>query len=197
MRYREHDLARGVLEGDEEAVGLVIRWIAQVLTWPRFWSLRDDRADLLQESLAGVIASLKNEKFDPARDLQHYVQGIARHAALRAQEAARRRRGQGRAEAENADIILRVSAGPPFAETVARQEIVRRVMDGASEDCRLLMRIYFLEGKNYEEIASELGLPVGTVKSRLSRCLGAAQRALRVVVHRPPSKPPGARREDR
>ena len=73
---------------------------------------------------------------------------------------------------------------------------MRRVLDEASEDCRLLMRLYFLEGKSYEEIAAELAIPVGTVKSRLSRCLDAAQKALRVAVRRPPSPAPdGPRRE--
>jgi RNA polymerase sigma-70 factor (ECF subfamily) len=200
MKYCQHDLVRGVLDGNEEAIGLVIRWISQVLTWPRFWSLRDERPDLVQESLARVIASLKNGQFDASKDLQAYVQGIARHTALQAVEAARRRRARGDADGngdgEYGDGTLWASAGPPQAESVARQELVRRVLDGASEECSLLMRLYFLDGKSYEEIATELVVPVGTVKSRLSRCLDAAQRTLRVEVHRPRSHTADPRRRE-
>src|SRR5262245_58758653 len=159
MKYRDHDLARGVLEGNEEAVGLVIRWISQVVTWPRFWSLRQERSDLVQETLARVIASLKNGQFDPSRDLHAYVQGIARHTAQQAVEAALRRRGHGGGDSDAGEVTLWASAGPPLAESVAQQELVRRVLDGASEECSLLMRLYFLEGKRYEEIAAELVVP--------------------------------------
>jgi len=188
MKYRDHDLARGVLEGDEEAIGLVIRWIAQVLTWPRFWSLREERSDLLQESLARVITTLKNGQYDPSKELHPYVQGIARHTAQQAIDAARRRPGRdadGPDGSHDSDVALWASADPPLADSVAQRELVRRVLDEASEECSLLMRLYFLEGKSYEEIGRELVVPVGTVKSRLSRCLDAAQRSLRVAVHRP------------
>jgi RNA polymerase sigma factor (sigma-70 family) len=197
MKSSDHGLARSVLEGDEEAVGLVIRWISQVLTWPRFWALREERPDLVQESLARVIASLKNGQFDPSRDLHAYVQGIARHAALQALEAAIRRRGRDGDGGNGGDGGDGASAEPSPTDSLARQESVRRVMDDASDDCRQLMQLYFLEGKSYEEIAEELIIPVGTVKSRLSRCLEAAQKTLRVVVRRPAvSNPPKTRRRE-
>jgi len=196
MRDGDRDLARGVLEGDEEAIGLVIRWISQVLTWPRFWSLREERRDLVQESLARVIASLKNGQFDPSKALAPYVQGIARHAALQTLGKTLRQQGRRHVKDEDGDVTLSASDGAPLADAVARQELVRRVMDGASEDCRLLLRLYFLEGKNYEEIGAELVIPVGTVKSRLSRCLDAAQKALRVAVPRASLRPPAAQRRE-
>jgi RNA polymerase sigma factor (sigma-70 family) len=188
MKSSDDRLPRGVLEGDEEAIGLVIRWISQVLTWPQFWSLREERADLVQESLARVISTLRNGQYDRSKELHPYVQGIARHTAQQAIDAARRRPerdGDGPDDSHDSDIALRASADRPLADSVADQELVRRVLDGASEECSLLMRFYFLEGKSYEEIAAELVVPVGTVKSRLSRCLDAAQRSLRVAVHRP------------
>jgi RNA polymerase sigma-70 factor (ECF subfamily) len=199
MKYREHDLVRGVLDGDEEAIGLVIRWISQVLTWPRFWSLREERSDLVQETLARVISTLKNGQYDPSKELHPYVQGIARHTALQAVEAVRRRRGRdgdGPDGSHDSDSSLWASAEPPLAESVAQQELVRRVLDEASDECSLLMRLYFLEGKSYEEIAGELVVPVGTVKSRLSRCLDAAQRDLRVAVRRPHAHPVQPRRRE-
>src|SRR5215471_2856329 len=102
MRYPEHSPAHGVLQGDPEAIGLVIRWISVVLTWPRFWSLREEWPDLVQESLTRVVESLKDGRFDPAKDFHFYVLGIARHTAVRAVQEKlqqRRRTGDSRIEA--------------------------------------------------------------------------------------------------
>jgi DNA-directed RNA polymerase specialized sigma24 family protein len=35
--------------------------------------------------------------------------------------------------------------------------------------------MYFFEQRSYGEISQALGAPIGTVKSRLSRCLGRAR----------------------
>ena len=182
MQYPEKSIAARLLEDDPEAIGIVIRWISGVLTWPRFWSLREEWADLVQESLARVIESLHKGLFDPRRDFRFYVQGIARHAAVRAVQEGLHRR----LEADESKRINGLASvlGNPVIDTVAARQIVRRVLDQASEECRLLIRLYFLDEKGYEEIGEELLVPVGTVKSRLSRCLVEAQRALRVAIRR-------------
>ena len=181
MRYPEHSSAYGVLKGDPEAIGLVIRWISIVLTWPRFWSLKPDWPDLVQESLTRVVESLKQGRYDPSKDFHFYVLGIARHTAVRAvREKLRARKRSDDASVEG----LATSNGPSFTESLEIRQVVRRVMDQASEECRLLMRLYFLEEKGYQEIAQELLLPTGTVKSRLFRCLEGAQKAFRVAIRR-------------
>jgi len=181
MRYPEHSIARRVQEGDPETIGLVIRWISTVLTWPRFWSLRDDWPDLVQEALVVIVESLQEGRFDPDKDFHFYVQGVARYIAVRAvQKGVRRKRQSDASPVEN----LPSSRDSLLVQSLVTRDIVRRVMDLASEECRLLMRLYFLEEKGYEAIAEETLLPVGTVKSRLSRCLEGAQRAFRVAFHR-------------
>ncbi|HEU5180121.1 MAG TPA: RNA polymerase sigma factor [Candidatus Polarisedimenticolia bacterium] len=181
MRYPEKSIAARLLEDDPEAIGVVIRWISSILTWPRFWSLREEWPDLVQETLARVIESLQKGRFDAARDFRFYVQGIARHTAVRAvQEVLHRRLESEKGKAEALAAVL----GTPVVDVVAARQIVRRVLDQASEECRLLIRLYFLDEKGYEEIGQELLVPVGTVKSRLSRCLMEAQKALRVAVRR-------------
>ena len=181
MRYPEYSQAHGVLKGDPEAIGQVIRWISIVLTWPRFWSLRPDWPDLVQESLTRVVESLKEGRYDPSKDFHFYVLGIARHTAVR----AIRERLRARKRADGASVEgLASSGGSSFTESLEIRQIVRRVMDQASEECRLLMRLYFLEEKGYEEIAQELLLPTGTIKSKLFRCLEGAQKAFRVAIRR-------------
>src|SRR5437870_12130812 len=84
VTYPKESLIGRFLENDPEALGQVIRWISTALTSPRFWSLRGEWPDLVQEVLARVVESLRLERFDASRDLRVYVQGIARYASLQA-----------------------------------------------------------------------------------------------------------------
>ncbi len=171
LPYATHSIARRLLDNDPEAVGEVMRWISAALTVPRYWSLRGDWPDLLQEAMARVLDSLRHERFDPTRDLRLYVQGIARFVSL---EEFRRRRPLVLVEDDDR------SSDDPDPESQAIQiQLVHRVLDMASEDCRELIGLYYLEAKSHPEIASLLQISEGTIKSRLFRCLAAVRKMLR------------------
>src|SRR2546425_10222495 len=82
VTYPKESLIGRFLENDPEALQQVLRWISTALTSPRFWSLRGEWPDLMQEVLARVVESLRLNRFDPARDFRSYVQGIARFTCL-------------------------------------------------------------------------------------------------------------------
>jgi RNA polymerase sigma-70 factor (ECF subfamily) len=168
VSYPENSLAHRFLKNDPEAVGQVIRWISTALTAPRFWSLRPEWSDLLQETFLRTTQSLRSGHFDSSRDFRVYVQGISRIVCLQAlgeqAESARR---------EFDGEVPEAGTTAPASSMVDRQ-LARRVLDLASQECRELFRLYYLEGKDYQEIASAAGVPVGTVKSRLFRCLESA-----------------------
>jgi RNA polymerase sigma factor (sigma-70 family) len=170
--YAEHGIARRLLDNDPEALGQVIRWISSALASPRFWLLRSEWPDLVQEVLTRVIQSLRSGRFDDSRDLRVYVQGIARFACLQALD--NRKESAGSASLGE----LRERESPDPVKRLIRLQLVRRVLDLASEDCRELFRLYYFDGQSYEEISAGTGLPVGTVKSRLYRCLEGASQAL-------------------
>lgn len=171
MGYAPGSFEQRLLENDPEALGQVIRWIAVALSSPRFWPLRHEWPDLHQEVLARVIESLRKGRYDPARDFHFYVGGIARYTAL---QALARRPGSMRLDGPSAD-----PAGPGGQERhLIERDLVRRVLECASEECRELIRAYFFEGQDYSELAAEHSIPVGTVKSRLFRCLEHAHLAL-------------------
>ncbi|MBI1916372.1 MAG: sigma-70 family RNA polymerase sigma factor [Planctomycetes bacterium] len=48
-------------------------------------------------------------------------------------------------------------------------------------DQQALLRMHFREGKTLREIGEALGLPVGTVASRLSRILSTLRERLRIA----------------
>jgi RNA polymerase sigma factor (sigma-70 family) len=171
LPYTRGSLEQRVLESDEEAIGQVIRWIAMVLSSPRFWRLQHEWTDLHQDVLTRIIESLRTERYDASRDFHFYVLGITRFTALQALARVQMQdRGRG---------LLEESAEPAAAERrLIERDLVRRVLDRASEECRELIRSYFFEGREYSELAGDLSVPVGTVKSRLFRCLESAHLVL-------------------
>ncbi|HEU5180962.1 MAG TPA: RNA polymerase sigma factor [Candidatus Polarisedimenticolia bacterium] len=167
MAYLDKSLEARLLLGDVEALDVVSRWIAHVLTLPRFWRLNQEWRDLHQEAMACLIESLREGRFDALRDLRVYVKGIAHHVALQRLREIRGERGR----AVQGDEL---NPGADSEGLVMTQQLVRRVLDLASEECRELIASYFLEQQSYEEIAGGLEVPVGTIKSRLFRCLESA-----------------------
>jgi RNA polymerase sigma factor (sigma-70 family) len=171
MAYLDNSLEARLLLGDIDALDVVSRWIAHVLTLPRFWRLNQEWRDLHQEAMTCLIESLRKGRFDASRDLRVYVKGIAHHVALQRLRAARVER----ARTDRGDDR---DSSSDSEGMVVTQQLVRRVLDLASEECRELIASYFLEQQSYEEIAGELEVPAGTVKSRLFRCLESAYWAI-------------------
>ena len=175
MSYSKDSIEHRLIHNDTEALARVSRWIAEVMTTARFWRLRPEWADLHQEILLRVVESLRGERFDASRDFKAYVQVVARYTALNA-VAARARRAGGNVHAVRSD-----AGDEPAEKTLVARQLVKRVLDLATPECRSLIQNYFLEGLNYAEIAAVRDMREGTVKSRLFRCLKRAHRALQVT----------------
>lgn len=66
------------------------------------------------------------------------------------------------------------------ARLVAREElqIVHRALDGMPVDQREVLELAVIEGLPYEEIAQRLGVPEGTIKTRVSRARARLRRGI-------------------
>jgi RNA polymerase sigma-70 factor, ECF subfamily len=64
-----------------------------------------------------------------------------------------------------------------FLDKLLREDLERAV-DGLQESYRVVVVLADLQGLSYQEIAGLLGIPVGTVRSRLARARARLQRAL-------------------
>jgi RNA polymerase sigma factor (sigma-70 family) len=157
-------------------VAEVGRWIARVLAAPSFWSLRREWSDLHQEAMGRLIESLRRGRFDASKDFQAYVQGVARFTGYKA--VARHVQHAGDADLDP-EAAAEVSEDRGSEERLLAIQLARQALAVASKDCRVLVTAYFLEDRSYGEIAESWGLALGTVKSRLFRCMGAIQQALR------------------
>jgi RNA polymerase sigma-70 factor (ECF subfamily) len=86
-----------------------------------------------------------------------------------------------------------VDAGPDIEEGVAVRMDLARALAEIQSDYRDAVLMHDLGGVPYEEIARLTGVPVGTVKSRISRGRRALAAALEHRLSAESSKPPGAR----
>lgn len=120
-----------------------------------------------------ALDSLRHERFDDSSGFRAYVQAVARYTALQALDSHYR---EGIVVALNPDA----RGHSQGAESkLLHQQLARQILEHCSDDCRQLLKAYFFEQRSYEEIAQQMGVPVGTVKSRLSRCLEKAQKLIR------------------
>jgi RNA polymerase sigma-70 factor (ECF subfamily) len=103
-----------------------------------------------------------------------------------ANEARNRRRASGRRENVVARAAAEIPSGgaapSPEAELLASEERARVLgaVGQLAEDDRLVIALRFFAGLTQEETAAALGLPAGTVKSRLSRALGRLRERMEV-----------------
>jgi RNA polymerase sigma factor (sigma-70 family) len=71
-------------------------------------------------------------------------------------------------EAKHADIIL-MNEPDDALVSEERKERLQRVLERLPLEFREVIVLYELEGLSYKEVAAMLGIPIGTVMSRLSR----------------------------
>jgi RNA polymerase sigma factor (sigma-70 family) len=141
------------------------------------WRLGDGADDLLAETFA--LAFQHRRRYDVARaDARPWLYGIATNLV------ARQRRSEAR-RLKALSSTLRPVDAEPMADTVlarltARAECrdVAAALAGMPAKHRDVVLLYAWADLEYEEIAQALGVPVGTVRSRLSR----ARQTLRKVV---------------
>lgn len=127
--------------------------------------------DLTQEVMLSVWR--RAHQFDRGRAaLGTWIYTIARNKRI---DALRRDRRPD-FDPDDPALVVEGEGGAPRGDdqaeaAEARREVMRAVAQLPAEQARLL-RIFYFEEKPHSVIAEELGLPLGTVKSRLRLALG-------------------------
>jgi RNA polymerase sigma factor (sigma-70 family) len=127
--------------------------------------------DLSQETWMRVFSSLGALR-DP-RSLPAYLYRVAHHVAL-----AYLRKRQVPLSLEESGVEPETSEAPNFTPDEAAQ--VHAALSLLSLRHREVLMLHFLEDLSLQEIADVVGVPVGTVKSRLFH----ARRAMRSILER-------------
>lgn len=169
------EVVRAAAEGDELAWGeLVGRYSA--LVWSivrRFHFEEEDAADVVQNTWLRLTAHLRAIRSPEA--LPRWLAVTTRHECIK---LARWRREQ----ATVPDEVERPSEDPGPAERLVSREVLRSLHSALTRlphrDVRLLTLLMQSSRPRYAEIASTLGMPVGSLGPLRSRALGRLRAAL-------------------
>ena len=170
------DLLRRFVRGDQLAFeALFRRFEVEVYRWVlRIVRDAGSAEDVLVEAFWRAYRG--RARFDPSRSFGAWMRRIATNAARDHLRAARRRpEGGGTSD----DIPAPPSADRDLGESVAL------AFGNLPPKLKVVATLALIEERPYAEIADALGLPVGTVKSRMFRAIRALRRELARLGIRP------------
>ncbi|OPX92642.1 MAG: ECF RNA polymerase sigma factor SigW [Pelotomaculum sp. PtaB.Bin104] len=150
----------------------------------RFSGNRDDAQDLAQDAFIRAyraIGSFRNEA-----DFGTWLHRIAVNVCLNS------RRKNGGVQPVSLDETYQSESGGEVRHEVASEEgdplqaleekefnsLVRKALNGLSDEHRTVLVLREIEGYSYEEVSRMLGCSLGTVKSRLSRAREVMRRRM-------------------
>lgn len=147
--------------GDSESLAqLVDLWQPRLWPFARVLTGDDESAwEVMQETWLAVLRDLKRLQ-DPAR-FRPWVFRIVRNKA--ADQV--RRRIKERKSVERQTLEVPANCAKP-------REDIRDLLGTLPEQDACLLALHYLEGATYEEMATILGVPTGTIKSRLHAARG-------------------------
>ena len=114
--------------------------------------------------------------FDPTRALGPWLAAIAQRAAIDVHRRERRHRSHDDLEVAHPALVTL----PPSAEQISDVWEVRQALQQLTDDERELIRLQHYGELTHTEIARQLSIPVGTVKSRSHR---AHRRLAALLIH--------------
>ena len=177
----DHSLIEACRTGKTEAYGVLVRRYQDRLypTVLRLTGCAEDAQDLLQETFMRAFEKLA--RFQGESSFYTWIYRIAVNLSL----SGRRRRRP----------TLRLSEGMPEPtldpretepslplERAERDRIIQDALNALIPDHRAVVVMKEFDGLRYEEIGAVLGIPVGTVRSRLHRARCELRDRLRVLV---------------
>ncbi len=150
----------------------------------RMLGSREEAEDVAQEAFLSLHRH--GHRFRRESRFSTFVYRVAANAALN------RRRSLGRSRGRVEELRERQAAGydlpssPRDPEDAAAgsqaQQHVQEALDALPPDLRVAIVLYDIEGQSYQDVAKALGIPEGTVKSRIHRARGALRERLKSFV---------------
>jgi RNA polymerase sigma-70 factor (ECF subfamily) len=178
----DEDLLARVRQGESEAFTVLLRRYERELYGYLRRYLGD--ASLADDVFQNTFLQLyvKRDQYEPGRPVRPWLYTIATHQAIDALRRAGRHPTVSLEQqtGEEADgephrlLELLESDGPvPLDRATAEEarQLVRQSVDQLPEFLRQVVLLAYFQGLPYRDIADALGIPVGTVKSRLHTAL--------------------------
>ena len=190
MGEREVDqlLVERVQKGDKRAFDmLVLKYQHKIISLvSRYVADRAEAMDVSQEAFIKAYRALKRFRGDSA--FYTWLYRIAINTAKNHLVAQGRRPPQSDVDAVDAeqyqiDSRLKDHASPEHE--LLREEIEQTIHDAIAElpeDLRVAITLREMEGMSYEDIATTMECPIGTVRSRIFRAREAIDQRLRPLL---------------
>jgi RNA polymerase sigma-70 factor (ECF subfamily) len=166
-------LIEATLAGDGQAFGVLVSRYERAVFNLALRTLRDraEAEDAAQEAFFKAYRALTS--FRPGAKFSTWIFTICYRACC--DRLAKRKRFSDDELPDRADP----AAGPEaLAERHDEARRLRAAIDALPEKYRTVVTLYHLQGKQYEEIATVLDLPLGTVKTHLFRAKEQLRKAL-------------------
>jgi RNA polymerase sigma factor (sigma-70 family) len=130
---------------------------------------RDDAEDVFQEVFARVYEHLGRLRSDEA--IRPWIAQLTRRLCVDRLRASRREGPAADEELEPAELDESLAG---LDDAMA----VRACLDQVGDPCREILDRFFCRDESYRAIGDALGLPAGTIASRISRCLTKLRAAM-------------------
>lgn len=184
MPSDDRDLLEGAGRGDRRSFDELMRRHEQRVfaLSLRMLGNRSDALDATQDTFVKVLRSAGSFHGDSA-----FTTWLYRIAANVAKDALRKRLRTAQPEDDDTVGSLQ-SPGAGVEETAGLRVDLQRALASLPEDYRTAIVLADLCGLPYDEVAAIAGVPVGTIKSRISRGRKQLARTLE-----PPRRPPASK----
>lgn len=169
-RQGDHDAFRRIVERYEPVVAATVIGML---------GRGDDADDVGQETFVRFHRAL--ETFREESALKTYLVRIAMNLSLNALKQRSRRRWRFRSRDQDDDIPVAVAPAPDLdaGEALEQREVVRNAVAQLGEKHRAVVTLRLLQGLSVRNTAVALGVPEGTVLSRLARATEQLRTILR------------------
>lgn len=165
MDAEETTALAAFVRGDPDIVAGVRAAIRSVVRAFQFRG-RDTERDLVQEALSRVIENAAAGRFRGDASLRTYAQQVAKFVCL---EHIRRKRAEVRLDFEALPSKARWS-GPEETLLLEEEHALNLAAFAAlPEESREMLRLLFVDGLTYAELAKRFGLSESAIKSRVHR----------------------------
>lgn len=173
------ELVRAAAEGDRQALAALYDRYASLLLalGQRILKNRREAEDLLHDVFLEVWRQARD--YDPDRgSVRSWLLMRLRSRALDRLKSAGYARVVSLDGSPPRDEPISLEADPALGPDCA---LVRRALAELPTDQRTVLELSYFEGLSLSEIAEKLGVPIGTIKSRLARALGRLREELDVA----------------
>jgi RNA polymerase sigma-70 factor (ECF subfamily) len=179
------------LGGDQVAWEEIVRrhWRKVFNLAYKFVGRHDEAEDLTQDIFLKIFRALHT--FDRRANFQTWLISISRNLCIDHYRSVRKERETMARDVDAADLMPASRDRGPHGELeqIDLRHLIKLALAELPEALRQAVVMRDLKEYSYQEIADELGLPEGTVKSRINRGRLELARQLRRLQARPIPKP--------